>query len=100
MTDEPQPSATPSGRPKPGGSRGYIIDRLRRTGFNELADQVVAREVSARHAALLMGFGDTRSRLRKDEVAVPRKVYERLRAAALEREHDERKKIDVRALIG
>ena len=80
-------------KPKGGKGRAYIIARLRRMGFVELATQVVAREVTARHAALLAGFGDTSKDLRQDEVVVKRED------AALERER-RKHKIDPAALIG
>jgi hypothetical protein len=83
--------------------------RLRRTDFTELATQVVAREVTARHAALLAGFGDRSVRLH-DEVAVKRTVFERLQATVQryeqerrerrERERHERERSDPSALIG
>src|SRR5262249_42859989 len=64
----------PIGLKSGGGARASIIYRLRRDGFNTLADQVEAHEISAQHAARLAGFGDNRKRLRKGEVALPEKT--------------------------
>jgi hypothetical protein len=84
MTDDPTSTeaADRSVRITSGGNRRYIIDRLRRTGFTELADQVVAQEVSAQHAATLAGFGDRRVRVRKGQRVVDEAEWQRLQQRA------------------
>jgi hypothetical protein len=99
-----------------GGSRENILRRLRVGGFNSLASQVVAGQMSARKASLLAGFGDRRVRVRRGERVITELEFEQLhRRLRLAEQRAERlqkasqtprggnsptSKIDARALIG
>jgi hypothetical protein len=53
-------------------SRAYLIARLRRDGFAELADQVEAKEISARAAAIEAGFSKNLSAFDKIVKLLPK----------------------------
>jgi hypothetical protein len=110
---------TSSVRIKPGGTRAYIVRRLRFGGFDALAEQVIADQMSARKAALLAGFGDARVRVRRGERVVTELEWEqlqrRLRLAEQKAERVQKpsreslqktdrdssaRKVDIAALIG